>query len=139
MNELDRAWAEASSSRSMEEVPLGTYQVEVESVTAGKSKKGDHMLKWKLRVVGGPFKRRVIFKNQVVTPKSAGIVKEEVAVCGLQPRNYTDLLGQLPALQGITLDVRVEQNGQYRDVRFLRKTELGEFGGSEAPEEEAPF
>ncbi|MEG2412599.1 MAG: DUF669 domain-containing protein [Clostridium sp.] len=49
------------------EVPLGTYEVEVNKLELKKSKKGDPMLSIWFKILTGEYKGSLIFYNQVMT------------------------------------------------------------------------
>lgn len=49
------------------EVPLGTYEVEVNKLELKKSKKGDPMLSVWFKILTGEYKGSLIFYNQVMT------------------------------------------------------------------------
>lgn len=48
------------------EVPLGTYEVEVNKLELKKSKKGDPMLSIWFKIIAGEYKGSLIFYNQVI-------------------------------------------------------------------------
>ena len=50
-----------------EEVPCGTYEVKLEKLELGESKKGSPMAKVWFKVLEGNYKNQLIFMNQVVT------------------------------------------------------------------------
>jgi len=49
-----------------EEVPAGNYEISVESMEIGKSKKGDDMFKARFKVLAGKYKGNSIFMNQIL-------------------------------------------------------------------------
>lgn len=49
------------------EVPLGTYEVEVNKLELKKSKKGDPMLSIWFKIIAGEYKGSLIFYNQVMS------------------------------------------------------------------------
>lgn len=50
-----------------EEVPCGSYEVKLEKLELGESKKGSPMAKVWFKVLEGDFKNQLIFMNQVCT------------------------------------------------------------------------
>ena len=52
---------------SYEEVPVGTYEIKVEKLELGISKKGAPMLKAMFRILDGDYSNNCLFMNQVVT------------------------------------------------------------------------
>lgn len=58
---------EDSANNDFEEVPLGNYEVAINKLELGESKKGDPMVKIWFKVVSGEYKGSLIFMNQVIT------------------------------------------------------------------------
>ena len=56
----------STNSGEFEELPLGRYEVKINSMELTQSKKGDPMTKTIFEVVQGQFKGRYIFKNSVI-------------------------------------------------------------------------
>lgn len=54
------------SNDNFEELPLGKYEVSLESMELKESKKGDPMVATVFKVVQGDYKGRLIFKNTVI-------------------------------------------------------------------------
>ena len=57
----------AQNGGDFKEVPVGTYEVEVDKLELKKSKKGDPMLSCWMKVAAGEYKGSLIFYNQVLT------------------------------------------------------------------------
>ncbi|MGL5766297.1 MAG: DUF669 domain-containing protein [Sarcina sp.] len=49
------------------EVPIGTYEIEIDKLELKKTKKGDPMLSCWMKISEGEFKGSIIFYNQVLT------------------------------------------------------------------------
>lgn len=56
----------STNSGEFEELPLGRYEVKINSMELTQSKKGDPMTKTIFEVVQGQYKGRYIFKNSVI-------------------------------------------------------------------------
>lgn len=68
MDNLMKEYNESESGTGdFVDVPFGTYECEIASASIGKSKKGDPMLKVRMRVVAGEYRNQSIFYNQVLT------------------------------------------------------------------------
>ena len=65
-NNLLNDIANASANTEFEELPLGRYEVKINSMELTQSKKGDPMTKTIFEVVQGQYKGRYIFKNRVI-------------------------------------------------------------------------
>ncbi|WP_195238620.1 DUF669 domain-containing protein [Romboutsia sp. 1001285H_161024_C4] len=59
--------AEENGGGNYKEVPVGTYEVEVDKLELKETKKGDPMLSCWMKVLEGEFKGSIIFYNQVLT------------------------------------------------------------------------
>ena len=58
--------AEENGGGNYEEVPYGTYEVNVEKIELRESKKGDPMVSIWFNIIAGNFKNSKIFYNQVI-------------------------------------------------------------------------
>ncbi|WP_346890721.1 DUF669 domain-containing protein [Clostridium sp. UBA3887] len=63
----DAEEAAKNGGGDFKEVPLGTYEVEVNKLELKKSKKGDPMLSVWFKILTGEYKGSLIFYNQVMT------------------------------------------------------------------------
>lgn len=84
---------------SFEEVPEGTYEVEVEKLELKETKKGDPMLSCWMKVTAGSCKGRLIFYNQVLTS-------------GFGIHNANEFMKSLDS----DVEVKFENFRQYNDV-----------------------
>lgn len=57
----------AENGGDHKEVPLGTYEVEVNKIELKKSSKGDPMLSIWFKIIAGEYKGNLIFYNQVMS------------------------------------------------------------------------
>lgn len=63
----DAKEAAENGGGNFKEVPLGTYEVEVNKIDLTKSKKGDPMLTIWFKIITGEYKGSLIFYNQVMS------------------------------------------------------------------------
>lgn len=81
----------STNSVDFEELPLGRYEVKINSMELTQSKKGDPMTKTIFEVVQGLYKGRYIFKNSVIYKgdrNDAWRLKQELDfINSLQPRD----------------------------------------------------
>lgn len=82
-----------------QEVPLGTYEVKVEKLELGESKKGDPMVKVWFRIINGEFENSMLFMNQVVTK-------------AFQIHTVNELLRDMDT----DLEIKFESYSQYNDL-----------------------
>ena len=115
------ATAPQQSSQTRFGVPDGQYRVCVDSVelTTARSS-GNPLLKWKLRILAGPFENRWLFKNRAITPSTLEWVKKEMRVCGLELEPFSDLPHRLSELVNTELMVSKLTRGEYENI-YLNK------------------
>lgn len=63
----DAKEAAENGGGNFKEVPLGTYEVEINKLELTKSKKGDPMLSIWFKIIAGEYKGSLIFYNQVMS------------------------------------------------------------------------
>ena len=94
-NNLLNDLANASTNNSdFEELPLGRYEVKINSMALTQSKNGDPMTKTIFEVVQGRYKGRCMFKNSVIYKgdrNDAWRLKQELNfINSLQPNNQVN-------------------------------------------------
>lgn len=91
LNDITNA---STNSGDFEELPLGRYEVKINSMELTQSKKGDPMTKTIFEVVQGQYKGRYIFKNSVIYKgdrNDAWRLKQEIEfINSLQPINQVN-------------------------------------------------
>ena len=65
--------ARENDGGNYEEVPYGTYEVNVEKIELRESKKGDPMVSIWFNIIAGNFKNSKIFYNQVINQFSCSV------------------------------------------------------------------
>lgn len=90
---------EDSANSDFKEVPHGNYEVSVNKLELGESKKGDPMVKVWFKIVSGEFKGSLIFMNQVITQ-------------GFQIHIVDELLRSFET----DIDIHFESYSQYADL-----------------------
>lgn len=90
---------EESADGDFKEVPFGTYEVAINKLELGESKKGDPMVKVWFKILEGEYKNSLIFMNQVITQ-------------GFQIHIVDELLRSLET----DVDVKFESYQQYADM-----------------------
>lgn len=88
-----------NNSGDFREVPHGNYEVKIQKLKLGESKKGDPMFICWMKILSGDYKNSLIFMNQVVTQ-------------GFQIHIVDDFLRSLDS----GVDIDFESYGQYADM-----------------------
>ena len=88
-----------SNSGDFKEVPHGNYEVKIQKLELGESKKGDPMFICWMKILSGDYKGSLIFMNQVVTQ-------------GFQIHIVDDFLRSLES----GVEIGFESYGQYADM-----------------------
>lgn len=85
------------------EVPNGTYEVAIEKMELGESKKGDPMVKVRFRIISGEFENSCLFMNQVITK-------------GFQIHNMNEFLRSLETSQQVEFKDFAQYNNLLMDI-----------------------
>ena len=88
-----------NNSGDFKEVPLGNYEVKIQKLELGESKKNDPMFICWMKILSGDYKGSLIFMNQVVTQ-------------GFQIHIVDDFLRSLDS----GIEIGFESYGQYADM-----------------------
>ena len=121
------------------EVPDGKYGVRVQSVTLGRSQKGDAMLTYDLVVMTGPYARRHIFKNAVITQASLPYVKGDLKTLGMVLGKFSDLPQHLPELLDKTLQITKRTKDEFANVYFNKVIAIPAGVNDDPTSEPGPF
>lgn len=151
-------WLKAADEGGFSAVPVGTYDMYVETCTPAQSSSGKDMLKLTFKVENGPHEGSKVFTNMVISPESPAALSflvRKLAALGLD-REY---LSRNPSLEQVAAELenrrciaevtQREWNGQQRnDINTLRPpadgvthrpsgpvpdTALGVFGTTPSP------
>ncbi|MCX6589165.1 MAG: hypothetical protein NTX13_21585 [Acidobacteria bacterium] len=113
--------AEQAPAPTFGEVPDGRYRVLITDLELSLASTGNAVLKYGLRVVAGPFERRMVWKRRAITANTIRYTKSELLTCGLRLERLSDLNRRLAELQGIGLEVSKVTKGDKSDVFFNRR------------------
>ncbi|BDC51769.1 hypothetical protein F183_A40840 [Bryobacterales bacterium F-183] len=103
-------------------LPDGKYRVVVERLDLTVAKNtGQPMLKWWLRVAGGQFDRRLMFKNRVITDSTLEWVRKEMLTCGLELTPFSSLPHRIGELVGAVLAVSKVTKSGYENIYINRR------------------
>jgi hypothetical protein len=125
------------------EVPDGTYQVNIENLAIRKSKTdGKTLVKWMLRVISGPQKKRVIWRNNsIATPDNRKFLKGDLLAAGLNLEKLSDLPARLHELLDMKLEVKkvttTKAGKVYSNVYIQKRIDVTV--PAEKNDEEVPF
>lgn len=123
--DMDDAFSEAEVQLDDHSpVPDGTYQVSVDKVELTKSKSGNPMLKWELRIIGGNHRKRKLFKNSVITHNSMPYFKKDLVVAGLNLSSLSELETRVEELLDIQLEVKKATKGEYTNIWINKRIEI---------------
>jgi hypothetical protein len=148
--DYDEMYGNVEASNNFEDVPEGTYQVFIDKISLGETKKDPirPMLSWALKIMSGEHEGRFLFKNDVVNTnsketieKSLGFIKTDLSVAGLAECKFSDVAGSLHTLLNTQLEVKVvnktyKKNGKDVPIQnvWIQKTlDLGEANSDDIP------
>ncbi len=121
--EEERAFADAEVENDFEDLPLGIYQAVIDGVDPTESKAGDPMFVWKLKITGPSHAGRLVWKNQMITTKSMGFFKKDLALCGVFPQTVAEINNPalLEKLLNIPVEIKIVKNGDYTNYWFQKR------------------
>ena len=115
-----------------EPLPDGKYQVAVERVELVRSRAGNPMRKWTLRVLGPQCQGRLLWRNSVIaSTENLKWLKTDLHTCGIALGKLSELPTRLPELLDIHLEVTKRTRGEYESVYLNKRIEAA--GSSDAP------
>lgn len=104
-----------------EPLPDGRYQVLVERVELLRSRAGNSMLKWTLRVLGPQCQGRLLWRNNVIaSAENLKWLKSDLHTCGITLSKLSELPARLTELLDIQLEVTKRTRGENESV-FVNK------------------
>lgn len=143
---------ENAKSASYEALPIGDYNIEITEANATTSQNGKPMIKVKMRVTAGPYEKRQLFNQFVLSienPQALAIFFRHMAAFGLD-QNFFAQLGQTQdltpvaqALLGrhatVTLGHREWQGETRNDVTNIKPIQGGVPSPNGLPGNAAPM
>lgn len=104
-------------------LPDGVYQALVEDAEMARGgRPGHYVVTYNLRVLGPSCAGQRIEKTSFISEKSLGQARRELAACGLDLEQLSDLQDQLLEVIDAELDIRILNNRGELEVRFLKPT-----------------
>ena len=98
-----------------DEVPDGRYHVNVDNVELTEAKtSGAPMLKWTLRIIGPTHANRLLWHNKVISVNTMPYLVQDLRLCRLELRAFSDLPHHLHQLQNVQLEItKRTKDGRY--------------------------
>jgi|GEM_PF-735484 len=117
----DFAATEYDETAHAEGLPDGRYQMSVERVTLERSKAGNAMLLWQLRVVGPRHAgRRFWHRNMIISKKNMSWLKHDVYTAGVRVEKVSDIPAHLEEFRDVLLEVQLKTKGDSQNS-FINK------------------
>jgi hypothetical protein len=136
LQEFDTAFESASSPNG--EVPDGTYTARICDVSLLRSKAGNPMLVWDLRILGPESQGRMLKKRRAITDKTIAYVRQELETCGLTMNKMSELNGQLHRMIDLDLEILKTTRNSDTNIYFNRRMELTS-ASIELTDDDLPF
>ncbi|MHB9131166.1 MAG: DUF669 domain-containing protein [Armatimonadota bacterium] len=128
---LDDEFSQATPAerQEFEEVPNGRYQAYVDKAYLTRSKANNLMLKWELVIIAGPYKRRRLFKqNLMVTAENLRWLKADLQTAGLTLTKLSELHDRIGDLLDVVLELNVRNKGtgedRWMDLYLNKRVEI---------------
>ncbi len=124
-------------AKTFDPLPDGKYTVEVASAEVTTSKTSNApMLKWSLKVIGGPYAGRLMWRNNMLaSEQNRKWTKTDLSKCEMQIGKWSELPARASELVGLVLAVNQKTSGNYTNVyieRLLSQAEVDALPTSEA-------
>ena len=130
--------SETQDRPKIDSIPDGRYEVRIEDAELGVSpRSGNPVLKYTLRVTGPNFTNRVMWKHRGITANTVQYVMDELKVCGLQLKRFSDLGQFLQEIIGAEIEITRKTRGE--DVNIYFNRQLDGASANESEEDDLPF
>ena len=117
----DFAATEYDENAGGEGLPDGRYQMVVESVKLERSKAGNAMLLWQMRVMGPRYAgKRYWHRNMLITSQNLKWLKRDVYTAGVRIEKVSELPARLEEFRDILLEVQLKTKGDNQNA-FINK------------------
>ncbi len=129
---------ETTERPKVESIPDGRYEVRIEDAELGVSpRSGNPVLKYTLRVIGPNFVNRVMWKHRGITANTVQYVMDELKVCGLELKRFSDLSEFLQEIIGAEIEITRKTRGEDVNIYFNKQLDGGP--ESQSDEDDLPF
>ncbi len=109
------------------EVPNGTYAVRVVKISTGMTQNDNPNFIWHLKILEGPEKGRMIFKNKIfASHPSVEQFKKDLFMCGFEVESLKEAFQSKDDLLGTRLEVTKTSREQFTIVYFQKYLEQDE-------------
>ena len=130
--------SETPDRPKIDSIPDGRYEVRIEDAELSVSpRSGNPVLKYTLRVTGPSFANRVMWKHRGITANTVQYVMDELKVCGLQLKRFSDLGEFLHEIIGAEIEITRKTRGEDVNIYFNRQLDGG--SANESDEDDLPF
>lgn len=103
------------------DIPDGRYEVELRKAALDRTQNGDAKIEYDMVVRTGPYARRHLFKNSVITKASLPIVKRELKVLELELSRFSELEFHLGKLVGRVFAISKRTKDKYDNIYFEKR------------------
>ncbi len=136
LQEFDTAFETAPTLAG--EVPDGTYTARIADVSLLRSKAGNPMLVWDLRILSPEAEGGFLKKRRAITEKTLTWVRQDLETCGLTLHKMSELNGQLHRMIDIDIEITKTTRNNDTSIYFNRRVEPG-VSSPELTDDDLPF
>lgn len=110
------------------DLPDGRYEVELCKAVLDRTQNGDAKIMYDMIVRTGPYARRHLFKNSVITTASLAVIKRELKVLELELSRFSELELRLGELVGRAFAITKRTKDEYANIYFNKRLPSLEIG-----------
>ena len=121
--------AEYDASARGEGLPDGRYQMSVESAKLERSKAGNALLLWQMRVMAPHHAgRRHWHRNMLISAQNMKWLKRDLYTAGIRVEKVSDLPKHLQDFQDVLLEVQLKTRGANQNTFINKRLSAGDVG-----------
>ena len=119
--------AEYDENDASDGLPDGRYQMIVESAKLERSKAGNAMLLWQMRVMGPRHSgRRHWHRNMLMSAQNMKWLKRDLYTAGIRITKTSELPERLQEFQDVLLEVQLKTRGENQNSFINKRLSAGE-------------
>jgi hypothetical protein len=139
LDDLDESYAEAEEV-DFSPLPDGSYQCKLDEIEIQLSAKGDRLLKWTFIPRNPKYKKRKVWKYQVLKVDNMPFIKSDFGRLGIKMDRISDLPDKLEQFLDMMVELKLQtKTYQGREIQNVNIVKLITGADDVTPYEDLPF